>query len=208
MKRPLLELHFSQLKNAWGNSKNNVYSDSRKQGYHDSLSSLFEFLVKDQFVSLTSSQSFARSQIINFFLRSLKVLDGSTLNNIPFEIVKCLEVALLDFAPSQKEFIIVTSLSDNINDFYFDDYLAINDHLYQLIENTSGIQFNYRLIQINLPRYLARDYFANVVLYHEVGHFIDLIYGISDTQHDRLCILINYFIVIGSINQLKYGMTH
>ncbi|TAG59428.1 MAG: hypothetical protein EAZ27_00650 [Cytophagales bacterium] len=41
------------------------------------------------------------------------------------------------------------------------------------------INFDYKLVQINLPKSLSKDYLANVALYHELGHFIDSKFQIS-----------------------------
>lgn len=49
-----------------------------------------------------------------------------------------------------------------------------------------GVNFDKKLIQINLPESLSRDYLANVVLYHELGHFIDKKFGITRTIYDEL----------------------
>ena len=43
-----------------------------------------------------------------------------------------------------------------------------------LINNLYGLKITHRLIQITLPKVLARDYLSCVVLYHELGHFVDL----------------------------------
>ena len=61
----------------------------------------------------------------------------------------------------------------------FNPFLALHEPFYDLLKGGFGIEFNHRLIQINLPKYLSHDYLANVVLYHELGHFIDSRFQIS-----------------------------
>jgi len=79
-----------------------------------------------------------------------------------------------------EDFIIVTSLVKGISDFSFDTTLTFRDEFYEIIDRTFNIKFESKLIQINLPESLTGDYLANVVLYHELGHFIDRRYRISE----------------------------
>ncbi len=80
----------------------------------------------------------------------------------------------------KNNFIVVTSLSASLESYSFNPSLS-DDLIYKLIENDYAIKFNYRLIQITLPRYFVHDYLSNVVLYHELGHFIDLKFKIFET---------------------------
>jgi len=184
----LLELHFSQLTRVWNKSKDNNYSDTKKQTYQDTLTVLFQKLQDENFSTLKDTQITSRYQIIDFFFKSLEFLDNSTLNNIPFEIIKCLECVLNDWLDNKtNEHIIVTSLVNRMNDFSFDNTLALNSPKYSLLKQIYNIEFNNKLIQINLPRYLSKDYLANVVIYHELGHFIDNYFQISQGLKDQIC---------------------
>lgn len=107
-----------------------------------------------------------------FVLKSLEFLNSSTLNQIPYEVVECLNHAMNDWVPSD-EFIIVTSLINNVEGFSFDSSITFEDNLYKDIETRYNIIFEQRLVQINLPRAFARDYLTAVVQYHELGHFIE-----------------------------------
>jgi len=196
MEVKLLELHFAQLAKAWSKSKFNNYSDTRKQAYKNKLALLFDKLQVEDFSQLSPSQVQDRSYVIDFFFTSLEFLDSSTLNLIPFEIVECLSEALKDWLNQHQDYIIVTSLVNEQNGFSFRPALAITDFYYNNINTLYQIDFPYRLIQITLPRFLVRDYLANVVLYHELGHFIDLKNNIANSILSELCR--NYF--SGTIN--------
>jgi hypothetical protein len=112
--------------------------------------------------------------MIDFFFKSLEFLENSTLNLIPFEIVECLKHSLSEWIDDSDSYIIVTSLVNNLSAFSFDPTLVVNHvMLYGLIETVYGVKFDHKLIQINIPRFLVKDYLANVVLYHELGHFVD-----------------------------------
>lgn len=180
MNNKLLQLNFSQLESAWKKSKNNLYSDTKKISYHKNLVDLFDKMKAEDFLELSEIETVERSRVIDFFFLSITFLDGSTVSQIPFEIIKCLEVALKDWVDDHDDFIIVTSLVKEIDAFSFDTSLTVSDDYYIIIEKTYGIKFQSRLIQINVPESLTRDYLANVVLYHELGHFIDKRFKISE----------------------------
>ncbi len=57
--------------------------------------------------------------------------------------------------------------------------LLSSDNVYDYIESQYGVRLTYKLIQISIPKYEVNDYLFNVILYHELGHFIDMKYNIS-----------------------------
>jgi hypothetical protein len=180
MKVHLLELHLSQLIFAWSKSKLNIYSDHNKELYHQQLGDLIHNLTKEDFSALTDVDLEIRKIIIDFIFKGIEFLDKSTLNAFPVEIVECLNVALNDWFDND-DYIIVTSLNNSLSSFSFVPSLDIHSPLLLFIKTKYGVEFKKRLIQINLPKSFSRDYFANVVLYHELGHFVDLQYMISES---------------------------
>ena len=179
MKAQLLELHLSQLISAWSKSKLNIYSDCNKDSYHQQLGALFHDLTKEDFSTLSNNDLEFRKLTIDFIFKGLEFLDKSTLNAFPIEIVECLNVALNDWIDNN-DYIIVTSLNNSLSSFSFVPSLDFDDPLLLYIKTNYKIEFKKRLIQINLPKSFSKDYFANVVLYHELGHFVDLKYKISE----------------------------
>jgi hypothetical protein len=175
----LITLHISQLLKAFEISKTNKYSDPRKEQYHKNLCALVEKINSLDLSTRTYEENKMLKKIIDFCFYSIEFLDNSTLVNIPYELVYCLEKALKNWIDTDK-YIIVTSLQNDLNSFSFNPFLALNVTYYDLIEAEFEIVFEYRMIQINLPKYLANDYLSNVVLYHELGHFIDLRYQITN----------------------------
>ena len=178
MSPELLQLHVAQLSRTLGRSKTNKYADPRKQEYHSCLIDLFQKVSAIDFNQLSYLEQLDIKKILDFCFLSIEFLDNSTLVNIPHEIVYCLEKALNEWDKSER-YIIVTSLQNNIISYSFNPTLALDETIYDLVFAKFDISFRHRLIQINLPKYLAHDYLANVVLYHELGHFVDLRYSIS-----------------------------
>lgn len=175
-----LELNVAQLSRCIQKSRINKYSDARKEKYQKVLIELFSELQTHDYSTLTPTQLIAKKQIVDFVFESIQYLDNSTLTIIPFEIVYCLEQALNEWIPGHS-FIVVTSLSNELLSYQISYNLTQNSALYTLIKNDYNKEFEHKLIQITLPRYYVHDYLANVVLYHELGHFIDRTYKISES---------------------------
>ncbi|MCA6362391.1 MAG: hypothetical protein IM638_05095 [Bacteroidetes bacterium] len=173
-----LSLHFAQLNKAWQKSRYNKYSDREKQEYHNRLDELFVKIKDVDFTSLHNETIYIYKNAIDFLFKSIDFLDSSTLNLIPFETVECLSHALNDWKRNNDRFIIATNLVKNLSGYSFDPSLVRGD-IYELIKHEFGVKFNAKLIQINVPVYLSRDYLASVVLYHELGHFIN--------EHYQIC---------------------
>ncbi|MGZ4061412.1 MAG: hypothetical protein ACXVP0_00505 [Bacteroidia bacterium] len=175
-----IQRHLAQLSKCIKKSTINRYSDQRKVKYQEKLIELYSLISKEDFSKLPATDISSLKTIIDFIFHNIQFLDNSTLTISPFEIVYCLEKVLDEWIPDNK-FIIATSLSNNLNEFSFNGYLALHTPIYDLIKNKYNIEFEYKLIQITLPRYFVHDYLANVVLYHELGHFIDNYFIVSRT---------------------------
>lgn len=178
MSPELLKLHIAQLSRAFEKSKTNTYADSRKQKYHIKLVELFSKIKQEDISKYDYDQQKNLKEVLDFIFHSIEFLDNSTLTSIPHEIVFCLESALRDWDTTEG-YIIVTSLQNNISGYSFDPILALSPHYYDILNAMFDFHFEHKLIQINLPKYLVNDYLANVILYHELGHFIEEKYKIS-----------------------------
>ena len=174
-----IELQLLQLEGIFSKSKANIYSDNKKEKYFEELHLLFDAIKKEDINNFDANLLEIHYQILDYLFGALEFLDNSTLNLIPFERVSCLEKALDDWI-SDNNFIIATSLSNRNLDFYF---MGENIEFYNLMNDTIEKKYNLkiskRLIKIVLPRVLSRDYLSIVVLYHELGHFIDVELNLS-----------------------------
>ena len=171
----LLRLHLTQAGKSLHRAKNNNYSDNEKQRYQENLTILHSKvaeIVNEQVVA-TNDFCFEHKRTLDFIYKSLEFLDSSTLNLIPYETVEGLKLALKDWIQDGEKYVIVTSLVNGVFDFSFDQTLVEVDAQYEEFKQKYDIAFNCRLIQINIPKALSRDYLASVVHYHELGHFID-----------------------------------
>ncbi len=169
-----IELHLMQLEESFSKSRSNIYSDKRKEDHFQELYGLFQKIKEDDYKSFDELDIQKHSYLLNIIFTGLEYLDNSTLNITPYEIVSCLEFALNDWI-DEDNFIIVTSLSNKKTDFYLET--SLNEESFKLlnefIKKKYSLTITNRLIQISLPKVLSRDYLSSVVLYHELGHFVD-----------------------------------
>lgn len=176
-----IELQLLQLEESFLKSRSNIYSDKKKETHFEELHSLFKAIKISNYSSFDDTDLNSHYNILNYIFKGLEYLDNSTLNIIPYEIVNCLQLALEDWI-KKDDFIIVTSLSNKNLDFYFESNYneEFFNNLNGYIHTKYNIKITHRLIKISLPKVLSRDYLSIVVLYHELGHFIDLELNISN----------------------------
>ncbi len=173
MNQYTFELELIQLEELFSRSRSNKYSDPRKNKYFKELYETISAITSENYSSFNTTEQEEHRQIFDFLLNGLEFLDTSTLNIIPFELVFCLGKALKDWVNSD-DLIIVTSLSHRKSDIWFEGFDEERlRNLKLLIKDKYSINISYRLIRISLPKSIARDYLSGVVLYHELGHFID-----------------------------------
>nr|WP_294943507.1 hypothetical protein [uncultured Mucilaginibacter sp.] len=174
----LLHLQLYQAETLISNSKKYNFSDTQKDNYLKTLSELFEGVKSDIEKGFDDAKIFDKKRYLDFIFKSLEFLKDSTLNTIPFEVVGCLNKAMSDWIDASK-FIIVTSLQNNLYSFSYDLSYANNKNFYESLETEYGVTFDQKLVQINLPLTLSKDYLSSVALYHELGHFVDLQHSIT-----------------------------
>lgn len=174
----MLLLQFSEVEELISKTRGDSYSDNNKASYHENLIKLFDGIKTIDLSSLDDEGLQEIKSYIHFIFNCLIFLRDSTLNSITFEIVKCLNNAMEDWVDS-KDYIIVTGLTKNLYDFsFFIDY-SRNDLFYQSLKIKFGVDFKQKLVQINLPITLCKDYISTVPLYHELGHFIEKQYNVA-----------------------------
>lgn len=175
-----IELQLLQLEESFSKSRSNIYSDNKKEEHFLELHALFLAIKNSDYKTFDLNALESHFTILNFIFKGLEFLDNSTLNVTPYEIISCLEYALEDWV-NRDNFIIATTLSNKYLDFHFDSNYSQEflDILNNYILPRYSIQIKHRLIKISLPKNLSRDYLSCVVLYHELGHFIDYELNIS-----------------------------
>lgn len=115
--------------------------------------------------------------LLHYFSNSLRYICESTIDDVSSEIFYGLRKAMEDWLPDSDSYIFVSSVGDFC--FY---YNLKTDDAYRIINDNFGFTPKYKLVFFNVPAHLKNDFASNTALYHELGHFIDLVhYHFSDT---------------------------
>lgn len=105
-------------------------------------------------------------------------LSGSTNNEIPFEVVYCLRNALSDWR--SKETLIITQLTEDHG------YHLMPVDPWEFIRNTltdfDTDGFDVSLAMLGVPRLYAHKPLFCIPLYHELGHYVDVTFRITDVS--------------------------
>ena len=109
-------------------------------------------------------------------------LAGSTTKEAPYEMEYCLQKAL---APWVNRDTIITTALTNHHDFHFapaDPWKFVRRFL-AIVSGQPGYDtrgYNPLLVQLGLPRLYRHKPIYCLPLYHELGHFVDELYSITD----------------------------
>lgn len=190
----ILRMHFAQLQKAWAISLNNQYSDARKKEHQVLISNIIS-IVETKLTAGTKvliGEIFLLKALIDLAFKNIDYLDSSTLNLLPFELIKCIETALKEWTSEDENPLVITKESHGMHIFTFDNSLLDNKQVETALRYfQSNIEYNeYGVVMINYPKYLKSDYLACAVLYHELGHYIDYKFLVSYTVFDEIIDLI------------------
>jgi hypothetical protein len=107
-----------------------------------------------------------------------RYLSGSVSSETPYETVYGLNLALREWCPNHpRELVITTSLTSE-RMYHFQ---GISPQFYQVVKHYLGVDFQFDLVRIALPRLYKHQPLFNAALYHELGHFVDENFRISRT---------------------------
>lgn len=101
-------------------------------------------------------------------------MSNNTSTNAPYEVIESIKCAAKEWVPDIDNYIILTRFGDY--SFFPDNK---EDLVISYIENDYGICFNKKTVLLSIPQHYYRDYLNNVVLYHEIGHFVDITQNVS-----------------------------
>ena len=129
-------------------------------------------------VNIDNQSDQMRRAFCQHLWRIYKYIAGSTVSESPYEMEYCLSLALKDWV--SKDCAIATTLSMDL-DFHF---LPVDARKIVRIVAPSFAYDNFDIIlaPMALPKiYKHRPLYCSP-LYHELGHFVDTMYGIADTS--------------------------
>lgn len=116
-----------------------------------------------------------RRGLINQISSVVKFLAGSTSKRIPYEIAYALELALKDWMHNPA--IVTTAISQELISGYY--FQGVSESFYKQLEIFLNVKIEDRIVQISLPEIYRHRPLYCTPLYHELGHFIDVQFGVT-----------------------------
>lgn len=177
-----LELHIAQVERVIRKCKKK-FKDPRRQEIYDNLKVIFKKIKASEYKNYDNDTLNTLRKALNIVFSGVVNLDFNKESDLPRELIFCLNLVLTDWIPKAvEEFFIVIAYNDTLDQFYIpirtqESVQAIDRFLDYLF----GVGYKQALITISKPRFLMDDFLGSVPVYHELGHFIDQNYQITDT---------------------------
>lgn len=175
------EFEKAKLFDTWKRLRNNKYSNKNIEYFHNFFRDFYNKIKSEDIKLLTIDQKTLLKFAISYFQTRVNCLSNNTATNAPYEIVESIKLAAKEWVDDIDKYIILTNYGDY--SFFYD---LNEDIILSYIENDYSLKFEYKTILLSIPQQYYRDYLNNVVLYHEIGHFIDTVNGVSDIAVRRL----------------------
>ena len=169
------EFEKAKLFDTWKRSRNNKYSNHKLQEFHNFFRDFYEKIKNEDVSSLSTDKKIYLKVAIEYFQTRVNCLSNNTATNAPYEVIESIKCAAKEWVIDIDKYIILTRYGDYC---FFHDSTEETVLLY--IENDYGNKLDYKTVLLSIPQHYYRDYMNNVVLYHEIGHFVDTVNGISD----------------------------
>lgn len=169
------EFEKAKLFDTWKRSRNNKYSNPKLQEFHNFFRDFYEKIKNEDVSTLSVDKKTYLKAAIEYFQTRVNCLSNNTATNAPYEVIESIKCAAKDWVLDIDKYIILTRYGDYC---FFHDNTEEAVLLY--IENDYGKKFDHKTVLLSIPQHYYRDYMNNVVLYHEIGHFVDTVNGISD----------------------------
>lgn len=177
-----IQFELVKLFDTWKKSRNNKYSNTDIQVYHDYFREFYKKLrgLAPNIDSLDLTQKQFLRFYIEYFQNRINCLSNNTSTNAPYELTETLKAVASEWMPDIDKYIILTHFGD-----YSFSVFPKEDILFKTIESDYGIvDTQKRTILLSIPHRYYRDYLNNVVLFHEIGHFVDNTLSISERLLD------------------------
>lgn len=184
MKDCYVDLLKNQFCANWIDCIGNTYTDARRGSFHNSLNSLYNTLKTWQ-VPGGASDGLKQDLTVLFeaFSRWSEVISMNTDGMPHKEILVCLETILFEWLGADVNNYLLT-LSDG--EYHYRFPICKLDVLNNITEGYWRVHFDSFPIELALPKYFSEDVFFNVVLFHELGHFVESYYDTEDMVYRQL----------------------
>lgn len=177
MPHSLLDTNLRLLDSKLQTLRDTAYFDKRVLRYIAALRTIIAKLIDPKIKLDAAVRVFVGTQVWS----ATEFIAGSAPRLQPYEMIYGLQHAVVEWFVAQKHGgvkspLIVTSLVQEPN-FYFK---SVSPNFEENLRNHLSTTIEYEIVQIKLPDVYRQKPLYSVALYHELGHFIDTRFAISE----------------------------
>jgi len=166
----LLELHREQLERAFDRISTTRLYERRLDALRGAIGYLCAILEKVDFRIEDVNELYSYRDAISLLQEWIGWIANQEHGTKPHAVINCMDIAAQEWMGDDSgRFVFVAT--DGPFGVYSDDPSV--ELILEWIYNKFKVYIPYRLVHIQIPFHLDDDYLFNVVLYHELGHFID-----------------------------------
>ena len=159
------------------------FSDPRKTQFRHELVSICDNLMENDFMTFSSDDIENHHYLLStLFMPWAMALDTRNAYTLSSEMRAILDSLNRIWVNSYNQFIFAAEDGD----FSCSSYNPGWDLLIDIISNLYGVNASYQLVVFNIPKHLHDDFLFVGSLYHEMGHFVEAYYNITDKVLERL----------------------
>lgn len=158
------------------------FSDVRKKVFCQELMRISEFFLGINATTLAPAEITAKKRDLDFFWQWALALDDRNGYTLSHEMRGTMDNLCKHWVAEHSKYIFAATDGN----FSINRYYSSWDVLMDKIDKIYGMKFSHQLVTFEIPKPLFNDFFFVSIIYHEMGHFVDNYYNISDEVARRI----------------------
>lgn len=182
MRPEILSLGFVKFHETCLNLCSVPFSNPRKKTFCGELKSISELFLGYNIKTFDPTTIANKKSDLDFLWQWALALDSRNGYTLSHEMRATMNNLCGHWVSDPEKFIFAATDGD----FAINRYTSSWDVLMDTIEKLYGLKFSHQLITFTVPKYLLNDFLFVSIIYHEMGHFVDHYYNISDEVCRRI----------------------
>lgn len=158
------------------------FSDGRKKSFCGELKSISEIFLSYDVKAFDAKTIAVKKSDLDFLWQWALALDDRNGYTLSHEMRATMDNLCSHWVDDSDKYIFAATDGD----FAINRYTSSWDVLMDLMEKLYMIKFSHQLVTFTVPKHLFNDFLFVSVIYHEMGHFVDNYYNISDEVCRRI----------------------
>lgn len=153
-----------------------TFSDARKNHFRGEMVKMSEHLIQLNFLSMTPAELGAYQLVLSIFMSWAQALDSRNYYTLSHEMRGVMDNLCSKWVDDYDKFLFAATDGSFAIEYYNADWGRFID----TINRSFRVAFSHQLFTFKVPKHLYDDFLFNGSIYHEMGHFVDNYYYMSD----------------------------